>query len=43
MSRPDQRGSPCVTAWRAKAVTSRWPSVDHAEHQQAHFIFPTAN
>jgi malonate-semialdehyde dehydrogenase (acetylating) / methylmalonate-semialdehyde dehydrogenase len=27
---------------RAKVVTSRWPHVDHAEHQQANFSFPTA-
>jgi malonate-semialdehyde dehydrogenase (acetylating)/methylmalonate-semialdehyde dehydrogenase len=27
---------------RAKVVTARWPHVDHAEHQQAHFSFPTA-
>jgi hypothetical protein len=23
-------------------VTARWPHVDHAEHQQANFSFPTA-
>jgi malonate-semialdehyde dehydrogenase (acetylating)/methylmalonate-semialdehyde dehydrogenase len=28
---------------RAKVVTSRWPHVEHAEHQQAHFSFPTAH
>ena len=27
---------------RAKVVTQRWPHVEHAEHQQAHFSFPTA-
>ena len=27
---------------RAKVVTARWPHVDHAEHQQAQFSFPTA-
>jgi malonate-semialdehyde dehydrogenase (acetylating)/methylmalonate-semialdehyde dehydrogenase len=27
---------------RAKVVTSRWPHVEHAEHQQAHFSFPTS-
>jgi malonate-semialdehyde dehydrogenase (acetylating)/methylmalonate-semialdehyde dehydrogenase len=27
---------------RAKVVTSRWPHVDQAEHQQANFSFPTA-
>ncbi|HSE70864.1 MAG TPA: CoA-acylating methylmalonate-semialdehyde dehydrogenase [Nocardioidaceae bacterium] len=27
---------------RAKVVTARWPHVEHAEHQQAHFSFPTA-
>ena len=27
---------------RGKVVTSRWPHVDHAEHQQAQFSFPTA-
>ena len=27
---------------RGKVVTSRWPHVEHAEHQQAHFSFPTA-
>ena len=27
---------------RAKVVTARWPHVDHADHQQAHFSFPTA-
>jgi malonate-semialdehyde dehydrogenase (acetylating)/methylmalonate-semialdehyde dehydrogenase len=28
---------------RAKVVTSRWPHQEHAEHQQAHFSFPTAH
>ncbi|MGH3506351.1 MAG: CoA-acylating methylmalonate-semialdehyde dehydrogenase [Nocardioidaceae bacterium] len=27
---------------RAKVVTQRWPHVEHAEHQAAHFSFPTA-
>jgi malonate-semialdehyde dehydrogenase (acetylating)/methylmalonate-semialdehyde dehydrogenase len=27
---------------RAKVVTSRWPHVEHAEHQQAQFSFPTS-
>ncbi len=27
---------------RAKVVTSRWPHVEHAEHQQAHLNFPTS-
>jgi malonate-semialdehyde dehydrogenase (acetylating)/methylmalonate-semialdehyde dehydrogenase len=27
---------------RAKVITSRWPHVDHAEHQEAQFTFPTA-
>ncbi|MFI5622513.1 CoA-acylating methylmalonate-semialdehyde dehydrogenase [Nocardioides sp. NPDC051685] len=27
---------------RGKVITSRWPHVDHAEHQAAHFNFPTA-
>jgi malonate-semialdehyde dehydrogenase (acetylating)/methylmalonate-semialdehyde dehydrogenase len=27
---------------RAKVITSRWPHVDHAEHQAAHFSFPTS-
>jgi malonate-semialdehyde dehydrogenase (acetylating)/methylmalonate-semialdehyde dehydrogenase len=27
---------------RAKVITSRWPHVDHVDHQGAHFSFPTA-
>jgi malonate-semialdehyde dehydrogenase (acetylating)/methylmalonate-semialdehyde dehydrogenase len=27
---------------RAKVVTARWPHVEHAEHQQPNFSFPTA-
>jgi malonate-semialdehyde dehydrogenase (acetylating)/methylmalonate-semialdehyde dehydrogenase len=27
---------------RAKAITSRWPDVDYAEHHRAHMHFPTA-
>ncbi|MEU0314104.1 CoA-acylating methylmalonate-semialdehyde dehydrogenase [Nocardioides sp. NPDC006273] len=27
---------------RGKVITSRWPHVDHAEHQAAHFSFPTS-
>jgi malonate-semialdehyde dehydrogenase (acetylating) / methylmalonate-semialdehyde dehydrogenase len=27
---------------RAKVITSRWPHVDHVEHQAAAFSFPTA-
>ena len=27
---------------RGKVVTARWPHLDHAEHQQAQFSFPTA-
>jgi malonate-semialdehyde dehydrogenase (acetylating)/methylmalonate-semialdehyde dehydrogenase len=27
---------------RAKVITSRWPHVDHVEHQGAQFSFPTA-
>jgi hypothetical protein len=27
---------------RVKAITSRWPDVDYAEHHRAHMHFPTA-
>jgi hypothetical protein len=27
---------------RAKAVTSRWPDTDYAEHHRTHMHFPTA-